>query len=106
MGGGLNRYVGYFDKDVKPFRDFIIKYQDRILWGADIVLDGEPYRGQKKNTAWVFKRMLTDFMIFQGRSWREPLHPENTMRHRGLDLPEDVLRKIYWENPKRILGLP
>ena len=105
MGGGLNRYMAYFDKDSKLFRDFIIRYQDRILWGADVILDGAPYKGQEKNAQWIFKRMLADHLIHQSLVYREPLYPENKTIHRGLNLPEEVLKKIYWENPKRILKL-
>ncbi|KKU04956.1 MAG: hypothetical protein UX07_C0023G0006 [Parcubacteria group bacterium GW2011_GWA2_45_30] len=108
MGGGLNRYRGYFDKSeasAKKFRDFIIKYQDRILWGADIVLDGKIRDGVEKNPAWIFKRMATDFFILEHGKYLNLLHPEDKIIHRSLDLPDEVLQKIYWENPKKVLGI-
>jgi len=33
------------------------------------------------------------------------LHPEDKIIHRSLDLPDEVLQKIYWENPKKVLGI-
>ena len=102
MGGGLKRYIGYFDKNPKPFRDFIIEHQDRIVWGADIILDGENIQ---KDTKWIYKRMLTDFFILEVGKYKEPLHPENNIYHKGLALPKDVLKKIYWYNPKKILNI-
>lgn len=106
MGGGLNRYISYFDKNPKEFSDFIIKYQDRILWGADIILDGEKLSsGEEKNASWIFKRMLTDFYILELEFYGKPLYPEEDQIYRGLHLPKEVLKKIYWENPRKVLNI-
>jgi hypothetical protein len=32
MGGGLKRYMRYFDENPELWRNFILKYQDRIFW--------------------------------------------------------------------------
>lgn len=105
MGGGLLRYIKYFDSDIKPFRDFIIKYQDRILWGSDTIDDGTLYKEAPKNAAWVYKRMLMEFFLFEHGTYRSTLDPESQINHKGFNLPRDVLNKIFWENPKRILNL-
>jgi predicted TIM-barrel fold metal-dependent hydrolase len=39
MGGGLSRYQKEICLEPKKFRDFIIRNQDRILWGTDIILE-------------------------------------------------------------------
>lgn len=105
MGGGLRRYMKYFDKNPRAFRNFIIKYQDRILWGADVIIDGRPYKDEEKNSAWIFKRMLTDFSMFKNLRYRTFTDAHDQKIHQGLALPDEVLQKIYWENPKKILKL-
>ena len=102
MGGGLKRYMRYFDEDPRRWHDFVLRYQDRILWGTDMILDENP----SKDTAWVWRRMLTDFLMFQSPLYRSPFHQDDKTLHKGLALPASVLRKIYYENPKRILGRP
>jgi len=99
MGGGLKRYMRYFDDDPGRWHDFIVRYQDRLLWGTDIIMDWNP----GKDAAWVRRRMLTDFLIFQAPLYRSPFHPDDTRLHHGLALPAAVLRKIYYDNPRRLL---
>jgi predicted TIM-barrel fold metal-dependent hydrolase len=100
MGGGLKRYMRYFDEDPRRWHDFVLRYQDRLLWGTDIILDENP----SKDAAWVWRRMLTDFLMFQAPFYRSPFHPEDTTLHQGLALPASVLRKLYYDNPRRLLA--
>jgi len=78
-------------------RDFFIKYQDRILYGTDIIDRGqgneEAFR-QRMHSTW-----LTDW---------EYLTTENTMashliegEFKGLKLPKKVVDKIYFSNAQR-----
>jgi len=97
MGGGVSRYLRRIDADPDEFRQFILDYQDRIMWGSDIILNGG------KRESFIRSRVSQDAHLFRRRvhasRWAQyevPLH--------GLRLPEEVLRKIYWENPWRILG--
>ncbi len=99
MGGGLKRYMRYFDEDPELWRAFVLRYQDRILWGTDLILDDNP----GKNADWIWRRMLTDFLMFQTTIYRSPFHQEDKTLHRGLALPASVLGKIYYENPQRLL---
>lgn len=87
-------------KNPKKAREFIVKYQDRIVFGTDCV-------------SWA-----PDRDYFVGRYLALRLLLETDVRHRplpftdadtvdsggtfinGLDLPKDVLRKIYWQNAK------
>ena len=76
-------------------RAFLIKYQDRVLYGTD--LDFLP----DANVADV----LTDFQSTYARDWRylatdEPLTVEGK-RIQGLNLPEPVLQKIFRSNALR-----
>lgn len=101
MGGGLKRYIKYFDENPNQFKDFIIQHQDKIMWGTDIILDGEPH----KTANWIKNRMLTDFLIFSKNKYFRPKEPKDKNLHGGLALPKKILKKIYWENPKRILKI-
>jgi predicted TIM-barrel fold metal-dependent hydrolase len=87
-------------KDPKRAREFLVKYQDRIVFGTDCV-------------AWRPER---DY--YEGRYLALRLLLESTVENRplpfpdadtvdsggtfinGLHLPVDVLRKIYWKNAK------
>jgi len=84
-------------------REFLIKYQDRILYGSDsVVLDekaGDEESWKIMNAAqereWNFFSSKDPIMF--GGNARQPAREVP-----GLGLPENVLRKIYNENPKRL----
>ncbi len=76
-------------------RDFFIKYQDRILYGTDIIDNGGDAESfhKKMHETWL-------------RDW-EYLTTGNTMKSdlidgefKGLKLPKEVIDKIYAENAK------
>ena len=69
-------------------RKFHIKYQDRILFGQDSALSAEWYRHF--------------FRVFEIDDDRFTMGPRNTAMY-GLDLPDDVLRKIYYGNAARLM---
>ncbi|HKA52162.1 MAG TPA: amidohydrolase family protein [Candidatus Binatia bacterium] len=99
MGGGLKRYMRYFDDAPELWRAFVLRYQDRILWGTDLILDDNP----GKNADWIWRRMLTDFSMLQTVTYQSPFHQDDKSLHQGLALPAAVLRKIYYDNPQRLL---
>src|SRR5262245_16223599 len=84
-------------------REFLIRYQDRIIYGSDsVVLDekaGDEESWRIMNAAqereWNFFSGA-DNVVFPGNA-RQPAREAP-----GLGLPEKVLRKIYNENPKRL----
>ncbi|HWV57592.1 MAG TPA: amidohydrolase family protein, partial [Longimicrobiales bacterium] len=75
-------------------REFFIRYQDRILFGKDSFQPVEyPYYWRVLETADEYFDYYRDYHAF----WK--LY--------GLDLPDEVLRKVYYENALRILpGMP
>jgi predicted TIM-barrel fold metal-dependent hydrolase len=88
-----------FDKDPRKFREFLVKHQDRVLFGTDVVITA----ASSKSTA-----ALTDFFL----SYRCVLELEEfdfrdrngeLFHYKGLALPEDVVRKIYRDNFVRLL---
>jgi len=75
-------------------RDFFVRYQDRILFGKDSFQPEEyPYYWRVFETADDYFDYYRPYHAF----WK--LY--------GIDLPDEVLRKLYYENAQRITpGLP
>jgi predicted TIM-barrel fold metal-dependent hydrolase len=75
-------------------REFFVKYQDRILFGKDSYQPDEfPYFWRTFETADEYFDYYRDYHAF----WK--LY--------GLDLPDEVLRKLYYANALRLMpGLP
>ncbi|MBI4264151.1 MAG: amidohydrolase family protein [Acidobacteria bacterium] len=75
-------------------RDFFLKYQDRILFGKDTYAPAEfPYYWRVLETKDEYFDYYRDYHAF----WK--LY--------GMDLPDDVLRKVYYRNALRVTpGLP
>jgi predicted TIM-barrel fold metal-dependent hydrolase len=80
----------------QPFtaRDFLIKYQDRVLFGKDIYAPEE--------YTWYFRVFETRDEYFEYYRRRHAF-----WRLYGLDLPDAALKKIYYQNALRLIpGLP
>ncbi len=83
-----------FGRQPRAARDFFIKYQDRILFGKDAYEPSEyPYYWRVFETADEYFDYYRPYHAF----WK--LY--------GMELPETVLRKIYYQNALRVTpGLP
>jgi len=87
--------------DREKVRDFFIKYQDRILYGTDII-----DRGQEKEP---FQKRMHETWL---KDW-EYMITSNTMtsslidgEFNGLKLPKEVVDKIYAWNANKWYCLP
>jgi len=82
----------------QPFtaRDFLIKYQDRVLFGTD----GNP---NEAIYAEYFRVMETADQYFEYPKYRR--YNAGRWYIYGLDLPDDVLKKMYHDNAARALGI-
>ena len=93
-------------------RAFVEKYQDRILWGTDMVVTGN----KEKTPEWMASVMQAcrdmleqDVYYFSmaaadsDYSARGASNPDGKLR--GLNLPEPILRKIYETNIDEFLAL-
>jgi len=70
-------------------RDFFVRYQDRVLFGKDSFQPSEyPYYWRVFETADEYFDYYRDYHAF----WK--LY--------GMDLPDEVLRKLYYENALRL----
>ena len=83
-----------FGRQPRAARDFFIKYQDRILFGKDAYEPREyPYYWRVFET----KDEYFDYYRDYHATWK--LY--------GMDLPDEVLKKVYYKNALRVTpGLP
>jgi predicted TIM-barrel fold metal-dependent hydrolase len=83
-------------------REFFLKYQDRILFGSD----GNPGRGIEEFWVphWRFLETYDEHFDHPAQirsATGAPLH--GRWRIYGIGLPDDVLRKVYYQNALRYL---
>jgi predicted TIM-barrel fold metal-dependent hydrolase len=74
-------------------RRFILKYQDRIMFGTDTSPNREAYRT-------YFRFLETDDEYFDPSGGH---HPQGFWMIYGVFLPRDVLEKLYVKNAERLL---
>lgn len=98
MGGGIARYHRYLREDLEKIKDFVVKYQDRILFGSDIILDEASY----KTVDWISQRMRCDIDLHQKSEYSCPFG-EADRSHKGFQFPREILFKLYYENPSKVL---
>lgn len=76
-------------------RDFLMKYQDRILYATDLgVRDGN----FEDTRQWLENEWHSDWAYFAGDTLMSSRHTDK--KFRGLNLDEQVLRKIFSSNAK------
>ena len=83
-----------FGRQPRAARDFFMKYQDRILFGKDSYAPTEfPYYWRVFETRDEYFDYYRDYHA--------------TWKLYGMDLPDDVLKKVYYKNALRVApGLP
>jgi predicted TIM-barrel fold metal-dependent hydrolase len=74
-------------------REFFLKYQDRIMFGTDNGMDEAMYRDH-------FRWLETGDEYFD--YWGYP--GQGRWKIYGMELPDDVLEKIYHTNAERMFG--
>ncbi len=75
-------------------REFLIKYQDRILFGTD-----GPQPELRYRLYWRFLETRDEYFPYS----EKPFPPQGLWRIYGVFLPDEVLKKIYHENAMRII---
>ncbi|MBN1963686.1 MAG: amidohydrolase family protein [Anaerolineae bacterium] len=77
-------------------RRFFLRYADRIVFGTDLPPDPAMYRIHYR-----FLETLDEYFDYS----LDPTPPQGRWMIYGLGLPDDVLRKVYYDNAARLLGL-
>ncbi len=88
--------IGELGRQPYTAREFFIRFADRILFGVDMAPDPAIYR--------IHYRFLEtrDESFDYGT---EPVPGQGRWQIHGLGLPDEVLRKVYADNARRILRL-
>lgn len=98
--------IGELGRQPRASRKFFDKYQDRILFGTDAVPGGNetPQQIFGEQLYEIYYRFLeTEDEYFDYAPAPKP--PQGRWRIYGIGLPEKILRKVYYQNAERLLGL-
>jgi predicted TIM-barrel fold metal-dependent hydrolase len=98
--------IGELGRQPRTARKFFDRYQDRVLFGTDAVPKGfdTPQQIFCDELYEIYYRFLeTEDEYFDYAP--APVPPQGRWRIYGLGLPESVLRKVYFENAARLLGI-
>ena len=98
--------IGELGRQPRMSRKFFEKYQDRILFGTDAVPHGTdtPQQVFTDLLYEIYYRFLeTEDEYFDYAPAKVP--PQGRWRIYGLGLPDEILRKVYYENAARLLQI-
>jgi predicted TIM-barrel fold metal-dependent hydrolase len=98
--------IGELGRQPRTSAKFFDKYQDRIMFGTDAVPKGydTPQQIFGEQLYEIYYRFLeTEDEYFDYAPAPKP--PQGRWRIYGIGLPETILRKVYYENAARLLGL-
>lgn len=86
----IGAVIAELGRQPRNARAFMIKYQDRVLFGKD---------------SWVPEEYSTYFRVLETADEYFPYHKRYHAfwRMYGLELPDEVLKKIYYKNALRLL---
>jgi predicted TIM-barrel fold metal-dependent hydrolase len=98
--------IGELGRQPRASRKFFDKYQDRIVFGTDAVPNGKetPQQifGDKLYEIYYRALETTDEYFDYAPA---PVPPQGRWQIYGLDLPKPILKKVYYNNAARLLGL-
>jgi predicted TIM-barrel fold metal-dependent hydrolase len=91
----ISARLGELGRQPYTARRFFLQYQDRILFGSDMGPYPEAYE-------LIYRLLETDDEYFNYNASDIPL--QGRWYVHGLYLPDEVLKKVYSENARRVLG--
>ena len=98
--------VGELGRQPVTARKFFDKYQDRILFATDATPHGDEFPQQVFNDKLYeiyFRFLETEDEYFDYAPAKIP--PQGRWRIYGINLPDTILRKVYYENSGRLLQI-
>ena len=86
----IGAVIAELGRQPRAARAFLIKYQDRVMFGKD---------------SWIPEEYATYFRVLETADEYFPYHKRchAFWRMYGLDLPDDVLKKIYYKNALKVI---
>jgi predicted TIM-barrel fold metal-dependent hydrolase len=100
----MSSVVAELGRQPHAAREFFLRYQDRILFGTD-----GGYRLESSGDGWTAERMFRSYFEFLETNNEYTDYPlsditkQGTWRVYGIDLPDEVLKKIYVTNAERLI---
>jgi predicted TIM-barrel fold metal-dependent hydrolase len=98
---------GNFSRSPDAARAFFLRYQDRLIYGTDIstraLSSGERGKQGSLGLAWLVRANLERDDVFTVPG-RDGFMPPDLDGYQGLNLPREVLDKIYRTNFERLYG--
>ena len=98
--------IGELGRQPVTSRKFFDKYQDRILFATDATPHGDEFPQQVFNDKLYeiyFRFLETEDEYFDYAPAKVP--PQGRWRIYGINLPNAILRKVYYENSARLLQI-
>lgn len=98
--------IGELGRQPRTARRFFEKYQDRIVFGTDAVPNGTetPQQIFGDELYEIYYRFLeTEDEYFDYAP--APVPPQGRWQIYGLGLPKNILKKVYYDNAARLLGM-
>jgi predicted TIM-barrel fold metal-dependent hydrolase len=86
--------IGELGRQPYTARKFFVKHADRILFGTD-----GPRVAERLESHWRFLETLDEYFPYA----ENPFPPQGFWRIYGVGLPDEVLRKVYYENAERLI---
>ena len=88
--------LGEIGRQPYSAREFFLRYQDRVVFGTDVTPDPKLY-----SIYYRFLETRDEYFSYDV----EAIPGQGRWMIYGIDLPDDVLRKVYADNARRLLGL-
>ncbi len=97
MAARINHLQFQSMKNWQKVHDFMIKYQDRLIYGTDLVINSTSNPDGLRNK--VHDSWVKDWEFFTSND--EMSVPDFNGKFKGLKLPKEVIDKIYKENAEK-----
>ncbi len=85
-------------------REFVIRNQDRLLWGSDQVSGNDRGFDFLASRWWVQRKLWETAYNGPSPIFDPDLPVDHQVTIHGLALPDDVLQKVYHDNVVKLLG--
>jgi predicted TIM-barrel fold metal-dependent hydrolase len=98
--------IGELGRQPRAAYQFIEKYQDRVMFGTDAVPGGKEtpqqiFNDQLYEIYYRFLETKDEYFDYAPA----PVPPQGRWRIYGIGLPDSILKKVYYQNAARLLGL-
>ena len=90
-------WFGQVGENYHEFRNLIIKYPDQVLWGTDL------YPSSRRGYDYMVSAIDCSIKLVEEITFTCPGFEDNETLT-GLNLPPDVLKKIYYDNAVELMG--